>query len=67
VLGGDGGAARTATAGGTAVPPRAVGAALLGPYVLAVELVAMLLLAGLAAASHIGRGDDSESEREEAP
>jgi hypothetical protein len=48
----------TPGAGGTAggmIPPREVGAALLGPYALAVEIVAMLLLAGLVAASHIGR------------
>lgn len=33
----------------------AVGAALFGPYVLAVELASMLLLAGLVAALHLGR------------
>ncbi len=47
------------TAGGPAsggvVAPQPVGAALFGPYVLAVELASMLLLAGLVAAFHLGR------------
>jgi len=38
-----------------AVPPRAVGIALYGPYLLAVELAGLLLLAGLVGAYHIGR------------
>ncbi|EKS7771960.1 NADH-quinone oxidoreductase subunit J [Edwardsiella ictaluri] len=40
---------------GRAVDAKAVGIALFGPYVLAVELVSMLLLAGLVVAFHIGR------------
>jgi NADH-quinone oxidoreductase subunit J len=48
-------AAEVATVG-----PRAVGALLFGPYLLAVELASMLLLAGLVAAYHIGRhGEDA--------
>jgi NADH-quinone oxidoreductase subunit J len=40
---------------GTAVDPKAVGLALFGPYVLAVEIASMLLLAGLVGAYHLGR------------
>ncbi len=40
---------------GRAVPPKEVGLALFGPYVLAVELASMLLLAGLVGAYHVGR------------
>lgn len=41
-----------------AVGAELVGAALFGPYVLAVELASMLLLAALVGAYHIGRRDD---------
>jgi NADH-quinone oxidoreductase subunit J len=41
--------------GKTAVSAEQVGAALFGPYVLAVELASMLLLAALVGAYHIGR------------
>jgi NADH-quinone oxidoreductase subunit J len=37
------------------VEPRAVGIALFGPYLLGVEMAAMLLLAGLVGAYHLGR------------
>lgn len=37
------------------VGPKDVGIALFGPYVLAVELASMLLLAGLVGAYHLGR------------
>jgi len=37
------------------ITPRQVGIALLGPYVLGVELASMLLLAGLVGAYHLGR------------
>lgn len=37
------------------VPPREVGVALFGPYVLAVELASVLLLAGLVGTYHLGR------------
>jgi len=40
---------------GVAVEPKAVGIALFGPYVLAVEIASMLLLAGLVGAYHLGR------------
>jgi NADH-quinone oxidoreductase subunit J len=48
------------SAGGQAVGAMQIGAvqvgvALFGPYVLAVELASMLLLAGLVAAFHLGR------------
>lgn len=41
--------------GGQTVGAVEVGVALFGPYVLAVELASMLLLAGLVAAFHLGR------------
>jgi NADH-quinone oxidoreductase subunit J len=41
--------------GGRTVGAVEVGIALFGPYVLAVELASMLLLAGLVAAFHLGR------------
>jgi len=40
---------------GAAVSPKAVGLALYGPYVLAVEIASMLLLAALVGAYHIAR------------
>lgn len=40
---------------GTAIGAKAVGITLFGPYVLAVELASMLLLAGLVVAFHLGR------------
>jgi NADH-quinone oxidoreductase subunit J len=46
-----------ATPGSTAeISPRQVGIALFGPYLLGVELASLLLLAGLVAAYHLGRG-----------
>ncbi len=39
----------------TEISPKQVGIALLGPYVLGVELASMLLLAGLVGAYHLGR------------
>ena len=45
-------------AGVQEVGAKAVGIALYGPYLLAVELASMLLLAGLVAAYHLGRHDD---------
>ena len=44
-----------AAASGALVEPRQVGALLFGPYLLAVELASMLLLAGLVGAYHLGR------------
>jgi len=46
------------------VGPAAVGAALYGPYLLSIELVSLLLLAGLVGAYHLGRREEDEgSER----
>jgi len=44
------------TTAGRVVEPERVGAALFGPYLLAVELASMLLLAGLLGAYHLGQG-----------
>lgn len=40
---------------GALIGPKQVGLALYGPYVLAVEIASMLLLAGLVGAYHVGR------------
>jgi len=40
---------------GREVPPKEVGMTLFGPYVLAVEIASLLLLAGLVGAYHVGR------------
>ena len=48
------------------VAPKAVGTALLGPYLLAVELASMLLLAGLVGAWHLGRPEDSAAPQRQA-
>ena len=40
---------------GVSVGPKTVGLTLFGPYVLAVEIASMLLLAGLVGAYHLGR------------
>lgn len=42
------------------VTPKQVGIALLGPYVIGVELASMLLLAGLVGAYHLGRRDEPD-------
>lgn len=44
----------------TTVSAKEVGIALFGPYVLAVELASMLLLAAMVAAWHLGRDADKE-------
>ena len=44
-----------AVTSGVAVSPKEVGLTLFGPYVLAVEIASMLLLAGLVGAYHLGR------------
>lgn len=49
---------------GTLVTPRQVGALLFGPYLLAVELASLLLLAGLVAAYHLGREAERASTRQ---
>lgn len=43
--------------GSTEVTAKMVGIALYGPYLLAVELASMLLLAGLVAAYHLGKNE----------
>ncbi len=52
LVGGVGGAP-----GAASVEPRDIGVALFGPYVLAVEIASMLLLAGLVGAYHLGTSD----------
>ncbi|MCW3148832.1 NADH-quinone oxidoreductase subunit J [Stutzerimonas stutzeri] len=44
----------------TSVGPKEVGVALFGPYLLAVELASLLLLAALIAAYHLGRHEAKE-------
>jgi NADH-quinone oxidoreductase subunit J len=44
--------------GSAVVGPREVGAVFFGPYLLAVELASMLLLAGLVGAYHLARRDE---------
>lgn len=44
----------------TTVTPQQVGIALYGPYLLAVELASMLLLAALVAAYHLGRNTEKD-------
>lgn len=51
----------TAQTTGTEVGVKAVGILLFGPYLLAVELGSMLLLAGLVSAYHIGRREPARS------
>jgi NADH-quinone oxidoreductase subunit J len=46
------------------VEPKQVGAALFGPYLLGAELAALLLLAGMAGAYHLGREWGAENRRE---
>lgn len=49
-----------AMVGQRVVDAKAVGISLFGPYLLAVELTSMLLLAALVAAYHLGKRDDKE-------
>ncbi len=49
-------------AGAADVAAKQVGIALYGPYLLAVELASMLLLAALVAAYHLGRHERQENE-----
>ncbi len=52
---------------GVPIGPKEIGASLFGPYLLAVELASLLLLAGLVGAYHLGRRDSTVSaEREDA-
>jgi NADH-quinone oxidoreductase subunit J len=45
----------TNTTSGISVSPKEVGLSLFGPYVLAVEIASMLLLAGMVGSYHLGR------------
>ena len=47
------------------VTPHAVGIALFGRYLLAVELASVLLMAGLVGAYHVGRRDPQEPDTED--
>ena len=49
---------------GVVITPKEVGIKLYGPYVLAVEIASMLLLAGLVDAYHLGRRYLSDSRKE---
>ena len=53
----------TGATSGVLVPPRQVGMALFGPYLLGVELASMLLLAGLLGAYHLGQGAMRSTQR----
>ncbi|MCI0510028.1 NADH dehydrogenase subunit J [Chromohalobacter marismortui] len=48
---------------GDTLTAKAVGSLLFGPYLIVVELAAMLLLAALVVASHLGRGETQEEAR----
>lgn len=50
-----------------AIPPKQVALALFGPYVIAVELASLLLLAGLVGAYHLGRRIRASSDTEGEP
>ena len=50
-------------AGASVVGAKQVGSLLYGPYLLAVELASMLLLAGLVGAYHLGRPDPNRKDR----
>ncbi|MDV7211507.1 NADH-quinone oxidoreductase subunit J [Azotobacter beijerinckii] len=54
------GTSNGAVVGQQTVDAKAVGVALFGPYLLAVELASMLLLAALVAAYHLGRHEAKE-------
>lgn len=45
------------------IPPQEVGIKLFGPYILGVELAAMLLMSGIVGAYHIGRKEQKEYHR----
>ncbi|MNC77575.1 NADH-quinone oxidoreductase subunit J [compost metagenome] len=49
-----------AAIGQSTIDAKAVGTQLYGPYLLAVELASMLLLAALVAAYHLGRHEAKE-------
>jgi NADH-quinone oxidoreductase subunit J len=49
---------------GAEITPKAVAISLFGPYLLGVELAAMLLLAGMVGAYHLGRREPRDGESE---
>lgn len=51
--------------GNRLVDPKEVGVALFGPYLLGVELVAMLLLAGLVGTFHLGRRQEEQRQKQD--
>jgi NADH-quinone oxidoreductase subunit J len=51
----------------TVIPPRAVGIALFGPYLIGVEIAGLLLLAGLVGAFHLGRRERGAADAEVPP
>lgn len=51
-------------AGAATVPAKQLGIALYGPYLLAVELASMLLLAALVAAYHLGRHERPREDKQ---
>lgn len=55
---------RIPLAGNPAVGPKDVGIALLGPYVLGVELSSLLLMAGLIGAYHLGKREPKRNEHD---
>jgi len=55
-------AGRSGAVGINGVGPQQVGISLYGPYVLGVEMVSMLLLAGIVGAYHLGRNAPGEVE-----
>ncbi|HEX7035846.1 MAG TPA: NADH-quinone oxidoreductase subunit J [Pseudomonadales bacterium] len=57
----------TSTSSGVAVGPTEVGIALFGPYLIAVELASVLLLAALVGAYHLGRRYLRSRREEEQP
>lgn len=57
-------APRTTATGAEVIPAEAVGSTLFGPYLIAVELASLLLLAGLVGAFHLGARRRSGEEEE---
>ena len=55
---------RAGAAGAVEIGPHAVGLSLFGPYLLGVELAALILLAGLVGAYHLGRRSHTPDEKE---
>jgi NADH-quinone oxidoreductase subunit J len=54
---------RAGAAGAVEIGPHSVGLSLFGPYLLGVELAALILLAGLVGAYHLGRRSHTPDEK----